>query len=98
MVINIPFSKTNNPRTVYLSAGTYLFELWGAEGGSWNSETYGGKGAYTDGIIKLEKRTVLHFYIGEKGTTITGIEGTAPATFNGGGAGYLVNTGGTHIH
>lgn len=98
MVINIQFSKNNNPKTVHLSPGTFLFQLWGAEGGSWDSENYGGKGAYTDGIIKLEKRTVFYIYIGEKGTTHTGNVGSAPATFNGGGAGYLINTAGVLTH
>ena len=98
MTISIPFSKIDNPKTVPLTPGNYLIELWGAEGGSWDSTNYGGKGAYTEGILSLHIRTNLSFYIGEKGSTITRREGKVSPTFNGGGAGYLIPTGGVLSH
>ena len=65
----------------------YRIECWGAEGGSPNSELYGGRGAYTSGIIHLTKPQTLHFYVGQAGSTITNYIYTLPPTFNGGGTG-----------
>ena len=98
VITNMPYSEESNPYEVELTRGKYLIELWGAEGGTWDSENYSGRGAYTRGLLDIRKRTKLYVYIGEKGSTITGKEGTAPATFNGGGYGKLVATGGVLTH
>lgn len=45
--------------------GKYKIELWGADGGGISDN--GGKGAYTSGIINLEKDTKLYIYVGEAG-------------------------------
>ena len=59
-------------------SGNYKVELWGAQGGSisgvaYNSDgsirnnnlTYiGGKGAYTAGLINLNKNKILYVYVG----------------------------------
>ena len=46
--------------------GSYLFELWGAQGNDANrGRSSGGKGAYTSGIITLEKGTKLYVYVGD---------------------------------
>lgn len=45
-------------------AGWYRIELWGAQG----NNGYGGKGAYTTGVIKLDEGSSLYFYIGQKGS------------------------------
>lgn len=45
--------------------GKYQFELWGADGYGTN----GGHGAYTSGIIGLNKDTNLYIYVGEAGKT-----------------------------
>lgn len=98
MSVSIPFSSSDNPKSVEFSPGFYNIQLWGAEGGSWDSANYGGRGAYTSGFLTIRRKTTFHFYIGEKGTTITGKVGEAPATFNGGGSGYLVASAGILSH
>lgn len=58
--------------------GKYLFQAWGAEGG-----TNGGKGAYTDGVIALDRDQLIYIYVGGRGAT-----GCITATgggWNGGG-------------
>ena len=63
--------------------GTYKIELWGAQGGSLNSNYIGGKGGYTSGEIDLIKNEVLYIYVGGQGggnSTVTNVGG-----WNGGG-------------
>ena len=43
--------------------GTYLIELWGAQGT--NFENNGGKGGYTSGNLKLSKDEKIYIYVGE---------------------------------
>ena len=71
--------------------GYYEIELWGASGGSYSNfqpedsnvtTVYGGNGAYTSGIIGLEKNQKIYVYVGEEGTQQKNELG-----FNGGGAG-----------
>ena len=50
------------PRT-----GFYKIELWGAQGGNYNSSYVGGKGAYTQGTIRLNKNDLLYVYVGSQG-------------------------------
>ncbi len=52
--------------------GEYKVELWGAQGGSNDQNSVGGKGAYTVGTITLDKRTTLYVYVGETPTFSTG--------------------------
>ena len=65
------FSATERPQSITLKPGTYLFECWGAQGGSGrcegNIQTTGGKGAYVSGLIKLIKRRTFYIYVGKKG-------------------------------
>lgn len=61
-------------------SGRYLIELWGAQGGDYNANNVGGKGAYTSGIINLTKNEKIYVYVGGKGVART-------AGFNGGAAG-----------
>lgn len=58
--------------------GYYKVECWGASGGNAGSYS-GGKGAYTSGIIYLEKSAKLYIYIGGKG-----IDGVSPKKSDGG--------------
>lgn len=46
--------------------GKYIIELWGSQGGD-SAAYYGGKGAYTIGMINLEKDEKLYIYTGEQG-------------------------------
>ena len=58
-----------SPISINLERGTYLFELWGAQGGDArlvNSPTIrtdsGGKGAFVSGIISFPSKTNLYLY------------------------------------
>ena len=53
-------------------AGTYKFELWGAQGGNYDATWVGGKGAYTSGRIHLEKGEVFYIYVGSQGLKASG--------------------------
>ena len=83
--------------------GTYKLEVWGAQGGTVNSNYFGGYGSYSIGNYKLLINKVLYLNVG--GTTSTPSGG-----YNGGGTGqyngtiqngyYLIGRGGggaTHI-
>ena len=58
--------------------GYYKFELWGGSGGQ-KSEENKAPGAYTSGILKLNKNQVLYIYTGEMGGYCN------TTAFNGGG-------------
>ena len=64
--------------------GTYKLELWGAQGGEYNSANYGGRGGYTSGEIYLDAGTTLYIYVGQAGAYSGNI--TTPTSWNGGGA------------
>lgn len=74
-----------------LAPGYYKLEVWGAQGGN---STYGGKGGYTSGVIKLNKGDKLYAYVGSMGPsneTTTNVGG-----YNGGG--YSGNKSGTNSY
>lgn len=83
--------------------GTYKIELWGAAGGDGSGNaasnltkgSHGGRGAYTSGNIQLTKDTVLHVYVGGKGTygSGSGAYGGSGGGFNGGGNGGNSSSG-----
>ena len=90
MTTIIDLNYTGEPYSRVLHKGSYLIECWGAEGGSWDSEKYGGRGAYVSGVLSISKAIHLHFYVGQKGSTVTGREiSILPPTFNGGGSGGI---------
>ena len=77
------------------SSGYYKLEVWGAQGGSYNSSYYGGYGGYSTGIVFLNKNEQLKIYVGSTATSSIG-------GYNGGGNGssYVGISGGggaTHI-
>ena len=59
------------------SPGYYLIELWGASGGG----KAPGFGSYISGCLLLDRKRILHIYIGQKGVT------DANTAWNGGGKG-----------
>lgn len=65
--------------------GIYRIQLWGASG-SGSTATIG-NGGYVQGDIELQKDTILHIYVGGKGTALSSAEkGTNDGGgFNGGG-------------
>ena len=79
-----------NPYNVYLKAGLYKFECWGASGGSisYGGVYKGGNGAYVSGIIKLIQDQSIYLYIGVQGSSeYEGFNGggTSSRSANGGG-------------
>ena len=61
--------------------GEYKIELWGARGGTPPSVS-GGYGAYTSGIITLNKGEKFYVYVGGSGTNINNV---SLGSWNGGG-------------
>ncbi len=74
------FAYTGGKQEVTLQPGTYTFECWGAQGGSYNSTYTGGKGGYATGTITLTSSTKLYVYVGGQGSQTAG-------GYNGGGKG-----------
>ena len=69
-------------------SGTYIIELWGAEGYDNPAYNYSsGKGSYTKGNIELKKNTNLYFYIGEVGINGTINRPYGTYAFNGASGG-----------
>ena len=80
----LKLSYRNSPYEYYFRPGLYLFELWGADGGGSSP----GCGAYVSGKLKLETRTKLYIYIGQKG--VNGMN----TAYNGGGRGQSLGSSG----
>ena len=92
-------------RFIPTCTGKYKLEVWGAQGGYAESQTfYGGYGAYSKGEIDLEIGEILYINVGQKGAD-NSYGTTAISSYNGGGIGvtsesYLYCGGGggaTHI-
>ena len=60
--------KEPKPRIVYLKPGYYIFECWGAQGGTVKNVD-GGKGGYTAGKLHITSTQTIYAYIGQKGTS-----------------------------
>lgn len=72
--------------------GLYRLEVWGAQGGSYNSTYVGGYGAYATGVISIRAETTLYIVVGGAGTgNELGTLGTTLGGYNGGGNGNVVN-------
>ena len=78
------YAYTGAVQSVILPKGTYKFEVWGAQGGSYSSY-YGGAGGYSVGTITLIADTTLYIYVGGQPTTSTSSSVTIAGGFNGGG-------------
>lgn len=92
------YSYSGNYQTfVAPESGNYKIELWGAQGGGTTNTTkglsLGGSGAYTTGILSLEKGATIYVYVGEYGGNFTstnvGTVSLYASRFNGGGSGAL---------
>ena len=64
--------------------GTYKLEVWGAQGGNYDTVKVGGYGGYSVGEIKLDVKNTLYINIGGKGTG-DGIHTPQTGGYNGGG-------------
>ena len=76
--------------TTYIvkSNGYYNLEVWGAQGGNYNTTYVGGLGGYSKGIVHLEKGTTLYVCVGGQPQTVTTTKTAVPGGFNGGGNGF----------
>lgn len=80
------YDYTGAVQTATLPKGTYKFECWGAQGGSYSSY-YGGAGGYSVGTLTLTTETVLYIYAGGQPATVSSTRTTVSGGFNGGGNG-----------
>ena len=64
--------------------GEYKIEVWGAQGGSYNTTYRGGYGAYSTGTISLTSGELLYVNVGGAGK-VSGTQ-TIPSSYNGGGS------------
>lgn len=53
------------------ATGTYKLQVWGAQGGSYSTTYYGGKGGYSIGTISLSQGDKLYVNVGGQGTSVT---------------------------
>ena len=65
--------------------GTYKLEVWGAQGGSYDSTYTGGSGAYASGEIFLIENKQLYIYVGQENNCVEGSSGNTSGGYNGGG-------------
>lgn len=102
------FAYTGNIQTFTAPAtGTYFLEVWGAQGGSCDNTSTGGKGGYSYGHVSLTKGQIIYVVVGSQGTNIlSSTQSGSNGGYNGGGAGFGIDgnkcggTGGggaTHI-
>ena len=74
-------------------AGTYKLEVWGAQGGSYNTTYIGGYGAYSTGQVSLKKGDVLYINVGGQGKDLSQIANENNiGGYNGGGKSYTITT------
>lgn len=83
------FAYTGAVQSITLPKGKFQLECWGAQGGYRSSNSYGGKGGKSYGILTLAKPTILYIYVGGSGRT-----GGTSGGFNGGGKRDSYNGGG----
>ena len=78
--------------------GLYKIELWGAQGGGYNS--LGGHGGYSSGLYNGKQGTKLYVYVGGQGATVVGKRMDVSGGWNGGGGGYSGVSGkySTYVH
>ncbi|MDE6285145.1 MAG: cadherin-like beta sandwich domain-containing protein, partial [Bacilli bacterium] len=91
------FNYTGNYQTyVAPYTGNYKLEVWGAQGGYRSSSSYGGKGGYAAGTLRLNQGQTLYVYVGKAGGNGTNGCGSTICAggWNGGGYRYKYYGGG----
>ena len=89
-----------NPYIITLVPGVYIFELWGAQGGSVLSSSLcdvhnGGLGGYSAGKLQLQRLTTFYIFIGAHSKDYTiHWENHYKISYNGGGYAYSSPGGG----
>jgi hypothetical protein len=86
------FDYTSAAQEITLVKGTYKLQCWGAQGGSYNTTYYGGKGGYSVGELTLNEDTTVYVYVGGQGAGGT-TAGEWEGGFNGGGRSYVSGSG-----
>jgi len=90
-LVNKTFSYTKTEQTFTAPvSGYYKLEVWGAQGGSYNTTHRGGYGGYSVGSVYLNKNQILYINVGGMGSF--SLQATSTATtisggYNGGGTG-----------
>ena len=84
-IITCPYSGTN--KIITLPKGKYKLEVWGAQGGSYQTFE-GGYGGYSYGTLELTESTSLFLCAGGQPATVTTSRKAVPGGFNGGGNGF----------
>ena len=82
----ITFSTVGEHTYNVPDSGRYKLEVWGAQGGSYNSSYKGGYGGYSSGVVNLVAGNTLYVNVGGNG--VSGITGSLAGGYNGGGNGY----------
>ena len=93
------FSYTGECTTyIAKSDGYYNLEVWGAQGGNYNTTYVGGLGGYSKGIVHLTKGTTLYVCVGGQPQTVTTASVAVSGGFNGGGNGFNRAYSGTYTY
>jgi hypothetical protein len=77
-----------------LPKGSFLFELWGSQGGNTDAGGVGGKGGYSRGILSLTKETRAFIHIGGQPANSPGSHTITYGGYNGGGSNQNSNCNG----
>ena len=80
-----PYEGAEREFNIPLS-GVYKLEVWGAQGGSYDSTIYGGYGGYSVGEIYLSANSTIYINVGGKGSTTYHNETILSGGYNGGGS------------
>lgn len=81
------YEYTGSVQSVTLPVGSYKLQVWGAQGGSYNT-SYGGAGGYSVGTLTITQDTDFYIYVGGQPATNTTTGTAFSGGYNGGGAGY----------
>ncbi len=98
----INYSYRNSPYSIKLPRGQYKLEVWGAQGGYYDSGCLGGKGGYTYATYDVTSSSGQYLYIVTGGQGQSGTSSAKSGGYNGGGDVDRANGGGggggaTHI-
>ena len=87
-VTDWPFGYTGSVQTwTAPSSGYYLFEAYGAQGGSVNTSLIGGRGGYTAGVKFINAGETIYIYVGGQAKEFNG-GGKGAVTYGGGGTDF----------
>ena len=90
LIFEYPCSSSSicTPYKISLYHGFYVFRLNGAGGGNSKERGIGGKGGYSEGILKVLEPKTIYLYLGGKGSDDETEGMFPPGGYNGGGSAY----------